>query len=115
MEQAAGQAPAYEQGMAGPPVSHEQMDTMQQEFAAPFGTSPVRHIFKTNSFRKLIDVPTSSSSSGLSIVAFRQNNLRHTRIEKSNPIHMEMPLDLATSTSLAVEASALKAAIWQEL
>ena len=74
-----------------------------------FETSPIRKIFSFNSFRKLIDVPMYSSSSGLSIVAFRQNNFRHSRIGRSNPIHREMPMDLAPSTSLAVEASVLKA------
>ena len=78
---------------------------------SPFGTSPIRHIFKSNSFRKLVDVPMPSSSSGLIIVALRQNYLRHSRIGRSNPIHMEMPMDLAISTSLAVEASVLKAAM----
>ena len=78
---------------------------------SPFGTSPIRHVFKSNSFRKLIDVPMPSYNSGLIIVAFRQNNLRHSRIGRSNPIHMEMPMDLATLTSLAVEASVLKAAM----
>ena len=113
MEEEARPHPAYEQGMAGPLVSNEQMQTMQQEVVALRDISNQIHlqVQVSNSFKKLIDVPMPSSSSGLIIVAFRQNNLRHSRIGRSNPIHMEMPMDLANLTSLAVEASALRAAM----
>ena len=113
MEEEAGPQPAYEQGMAGPPVSNEQMQTIY----AAGGCRPSGHLQSdtssspTNSFRKLIDVPMPSYGSGLIIVAFRQNNLRHSRIGRSNPIHMEIPMDLATLASPAVEASVLKAAM----
>ena len=44
MEAEAGPHPAYEQGMAGPPISNEQMQTMQQEFVALRDISNQTHL-----------------------------------------------------------------------